>query len=295
MIFDPKSPAAKSPVEGPALNWAAEQLGVPAESPPEVCTAAFLRRLADEDFMPPQRLRQAWEIATGKSCEESRSLPWIDAAVEEELSNKIEDFAQLLYYVPLEQRSAHWERLYADARRWPRLEARLQQLKLGLADDFAPQPPLSPLETRLIQWIRELSTLPLEERAQLTAAADSARRFPGQRSSALAESCPAVAKETLHFHCRTCRSRFALAVGQLGVRKRPKQLHRTGPAQVRSVRSLRQIRSVLPKAAEVGGISFRWRSYSSKQPGEGFFVTPNEPPRNNYNYYSPPGHRRNRI
>jgi len=161
MISEPNPPP-----DGRTSTWAAEQLGVPPESAPEVCTTAFLRRLAEEDFVPPPRLRQAWEFAARGSSEGRPTLPWLDSAAEEDLRGRVEEFAGQFFNLPPEQRSALWERLYADARRWPRLETRLRQLKPGLTVEFAPLPALGVREAKLIQWIRELFPLPLDERAQ---------------------------------------------------------------------------------------------------------------------------------
>jgi hypothetical protein len=160
MISDPKSAS-----DGRAKAWAAEQLGVPSESPPEVCTAAFLRRLADEDFVPPPRLREAWELAARGSSDDGPAMRWLDTTAEAELSGRVEEFAAQFFNLPPEQRSAHWERLYADARRRHRLETRLRRLKPGLAIEFKPERALSLREAKLVQWIRELFPLPPEQRA----------------------------------------------------------------------------------------------------------------------------------
>ena len=151
--------------DGRALKWAAAQLGVPPESSPEVCTTAFLRRLAEEDFVPPPRLKDAWQFVTRGSSDSRPALPWIDSDAESELSGRIEEFAGQFFNLPPEQRSAHWERLYAEAQQWPRLETRLRRLKPGLTIEFKPLPTLSLREAKLIQWIRELFPLPMEERA----------------------------------------------------------------------------------------------------------------------------------
>ena len=152
-------------LDGRALAWSLQQLGMPPGNAPEICTAAFLQRVADEDFVPPPRLREAWECAV-RGCSNSGPVSrWLESNAETEVGSRIEEFARQFFNLPPEQRSAQWERLYADAQSWPRLETRLRQLRPGIAVEFTPLPALNLREARLIQFIRELFPLPPEQRA----------------------------------------------------------------------------------------------------------------------------------
>ncbi len=159
MIAEPKSSVAG------LAEWAAEQLSVPPDSSPQETTSAFLRRLAEEDFVPPPALRMAWEIASARWPAQRSPPAWLDEPRETELRGRIEQFAGQFFNLPPEQRKAQWERLAREAEQWPRLEIRLRRLEPGLNVDFKPLPKLGLREAKLIQLARELFPLAPEARA----------------------------------------------------------------------------------------------------------------------------------
>jgi hypothetical protein len=114
-----------SPAE---LGWAAEQLGVSAESSAEAVRSAFLRELEPFDFVPPEPVQQAFHALTRRA-----PAPLVAAEAETTLRGEVEAFAESFFTLPCTERQSQWRDLNARAETFPAVKARLQQLRLGLA------------------------------------------------------------------------------------------------------------------------------------------------------------------
>jgi hypothetical protein len=122
-------------------RWAAAQLGVAPDASPEEARSAFLRRLPEEDFVPPA----AWAWAVRVLCGD-RPGPWQSAAdaeaaraAGEGLRDEVEEFAGRFWALQPAERRARWDGLVARAAFSPPLRARLDAVAAGL-DVPAPGP-----------------------------------------------------------------------------------------------------------------------------------------------------------
>jgi hypothetical protein len=104
---------------GEPRAWAAEILGTSPDGAPAEFTAALLRRLVEEDFVPPPVFRMAWETAVRPGAEGCR-LPPLEQFCEERLSVEIEQFAGQFFTIPRPQRVQRWQLLFDRAERFPR-------------------------------------------------------------------------------------------------------------------------------------------------------------------------------
>ncbi len=154
----------KLPSELSKRAWAAEVLGTAAYGAPADFTAAFLRRLAEEDFVPPTDLRSAWE-AVRSNADSSRRLPAFERSVEEQLQAAIEEFAARFFALPRPKRVERWHALFVRAKDLPGCRARLEALQPGLKIDPNELGPLEPQVAALAKASMELFVLPPSRRA----------------------------------------------------------------------------------------------------------------------------------
>src|SRR5581483_6909525 len=114
----PRDPAAR----------AAAALGLSPGATPAELTAAFLRRLPAEGYVPPE----AW--AAGLNAAAGTGLPVTPAAATDEAARLAEDvgaFAALFWLLPPATRRARWQALTARRPGWP-VALRLAALEPGL-------------------------------------------------------------------------------------------------------------------------------------------------------------------
>jgi hypothetical protein len=148
--------------------WAAEQLGVGPQTPPEEVRAAFLRSLPQRDFVPPASVRQALRILAPVKPSGLPSLPSDDSdflAREGELRAEIERFAVEFFNLGLGRRQQRWQELY-DRCSWSQtLGARLRALVPGLKVDRNCLASAGPYRRRLAHYVCDLFLLRPAERA----------------------------------------------------------------------------------------------------------------------------------
>ena len=108
------------------MAWAAEQLEADSESSPQEFTIALLRRAEEEDFVPPPTVREAWEIATGRSTETPRE---VDTEIEQQLHGQIENFAREFFDLSPADRNRTSQQLADSAQPFPKLAMRLEALQ----------------------------------------------------------------------------------------------------------------------------------------------------------------------
>ncbi len=115
--------------------WAREQLQLDSSVPSDQARPAFLRRLSDEDFVPPTHLPYALAVLEGRarapgSNEEGTLVEVIDRQRE-----RIEEFAGRFFAIPIGERREQWLELKADCEGAPTLVHRLDRLEPGLELD----------------------------------------------------------------------------------------------------------------------------------------------------------------
>ncbi len=142
--------------------WAAERLGIRPDSSARDFSVALLSRVEEDDFVPPLVVRQAWEVAVGKQASEPFPL---DELLEDELHSDVENFARQFFEMPVPDRVRAWRQLFEQAASWPRLKARLTNLRPGLQVEFPAVSAKNPHAQELIASARELFILPPAQRA----------------------------------------------------------------------------------------------------------------------------------
>jgi hypothetical protein len=145
------------------LRWAAAELGVRPDAPPEEVRAAFLRRLADEEFVPPPSWRWAVEALTRRGPDgpsEARADAEASRAEEERLREEVEAFTEQFWALAPAERGSSWQHLAARCGFSPPLRARLEQLRPGLDAGPAPRDGTEPPEVvELAAHIQDLFVL----------------------------------------------------------------------------------------------------------------------------------------
>src|SRR5437870_4373578 len=91
-------------------EWAADQLDLDAAARPEEVRAQFLRRLPDEDFLPPLAWQEAAALLDGLPAP---ATPPEDAVAEmaESLREEVESFAGQFFALRPDERRARWQTL----------------------------------------------------------------------------------------------------------------------------------------------------------------------------------------
>jgi hypothetical protein len=157
-----------SPRDEPATRWAAEELGVAAGAAPDVVRGAFLRRLAETDFVPPPAALRAYRhLAEGRPLRaENACAEHVLLAEEDRLRTEVEDFAEQFFTLAPPERRQRWLALTERCRWSPPLAARLLGLEAGLGVDLSEVPDADPLAARLARQVGELFVLRPADRAQ---------------------------------------------------------------------------------------------------------------------------------
>lgn len=151
------------------LRWAAEQLEVSPDASPDEVRAAWLRRLAEDDFVPSSDSRQALEVFLQRHPEGGWLARADEAAAqweEEQLRAEVEAFAAEFWNLSVEERRQRWENLAERCAFAPALRVRMDQLGTGL-DIVAPLPRNDARVSELVEHVRELFVLRPGPRARL--------------------------------------------------------------------------------------------------------------------------------
>jgi hypothetical protein len=121
----------KPEVHAVARRWAAELLGVQENASSVEAKRAYLLKLRECDFLPPQSLRRALRILDGSLVPAKPDEEWF---VEEEdrLRAEVASFAQEFFALPMTKRRERWAALLSRCQIVPPLMARLLALKPGL-------------------------------------------------------------------------------------------------------------------------------------------------------------------
>jgi hypothetical protein len=152
----------KTPPPDPRLAWAAERLDTAPAGRSGDFTVGLLRRVEEEDFVPPPIVRQAWEVAMGKAAADPAPL---DELLEENQRAEIEAFASRFFEIAPADRNRTWRRLANEAARWPRLKVRLESLHPGLNVEFPEISARKPEVRDLLNAAKELFVLQPDRRA----------------------------------------------------------------------------------------------------------------------------------
>jgi hypothetical protein len=110
--------------------WAADQLQVDTNAPPEHVRAAYLRQVQHENGAPNLTAREALLILTGRTNAARPALA-LEAA-EEALRREVDDFASRFFSLAIAERTAEWENLKARGQGFVRVDARLTALRPGI-------------------------------------------------------------------------------------------------------------------------------------------------------------------
>lgn len=151
------------PPPTPLARAAAGALGLAPDAGPDAGRAAFLSRLADDDFVPPAAVREA-AAALGAVPNSPGPRPALEAAAESALAAEVERFGADYWSVSPADRRARWDELTARATPFPRLAGRLAGLEVGL--DVVPPAPSDEKEAALAAAVVEL--YPLKPAARAT-------------------------------------------------------------------------------------------------------------------------------
>jgi hypothetical protein len=123
------------------LRWAADQLGLDAGASADEVRAAWMRQLAEEDFVPAGEGRRALAVLLGpaETLAVRRAEEAAAAEEEERLRDEVEAFAARFWEAPPTERRARWEDLSARCAFAPALRARLGLLEPGLGAIAVPR------------------------------------------------------------------------------------------------------------------------------------------------------------
>ena len=112
-------------------QWAARQLGLPADVTRKAVQADFLRRLPAEEFVPPACWQQALGVLTDRPVDAGlgEQAAWDD---EESLREQVEAFAVQFFQLDPEHRTARWRDLSSRCAALPPLRLRLHLLGQAL-------------------------------------------------------------------------------------------------------------------------------------------------------------------
>ncbi len=117
------------------LRWAAGQLEVAADASADDVRAAWLRRLEEDDFVPPDEAR--WALAAlldrqPKGAAQEHADRAASLAEEDELRQEVDAFAGHFWDLPPPQRRGRWQELRQRCAFSAALRGRLQLLEAGL-------------------------------------------------------------------------------------------------------------------------------------------------------------------
>ena len=112
--------------------WAREQLELDESATPAEARQAYLRRLRNEDFLPPAHLPYAHAVLERPDRPPGVNQEYVVAEIEERRRSRVEEFARVFFRIPVEERREQWARLKADCRAEPALVERLNRLEPGL-------------------------------------------------------------------------------------------------------------------------------------------------------------------
>jgi hypothetical protein len=133
---------------------------------PEAARTAFLRQLAEQDFVPTAALLQAYRTSAGRvlaGAEEAGGEA--AAALENGLRDEVEEFAAQFFTLALADRQRRWEALTARCENYATLDARLRSLESALSLDVGVPAGESPQVAQLAAFLGELFTLRPANRA----------------------------------------------------------------------------------------------------------------------------------
>ena len=150
--------------------WAREQLDLEETSTPANVRRAYMQRLSDEDFMPPAHLPYALAVLEGRAGPPGANEETVWADVGDRQRQRVEEFAQQFFQIPVANRREQWLRLKTDCAKASALVERLNRLEPGLALDPHGLAVADPHVRELIQEASKIFVLRPFEAAQARAA-----------------------------------------------------------------------------------------------------------------------------
>ncbi len=150
--------------------WAREQLHLSESSTSADARQAYLKRLNDEDFLPPAHLPYALAVLEGKAEAPGANEEAVWPEVGDRQRQRVEEFARRYLQIPIDDRIDQWLKLKADCRDVPALADRLDRLEPALPLDPNSLAVADPDVRELMQEASKIFVLRPFEAAQARAA-----------------------------------------------------------------------------------------------------------------------------
>jgi len=150
--------------------WAREQLELGEAVPSDEARRAFLQRLNDEDFLPPESLPYALTVLEGRAGPPGVNEDAVGAEFGDRRRQRVEEFARTFFQIPIDRRREQWLHWKAECEDDAALTNRLDRLEPGLALDPNGLAPADPNVRKLIQEASKIFVLRPFEAAQARAA-----------------------------------------------------------------------------------------------------------------------------
>lgn len=113
-------------------GWAVAQLDLGRDAAPAEVRAALLRRLAEDDFVPPLRRHLAARILLDPAYASAAALRHVSGEKEDRLRTEVDSFAADFFKLQPAARRQRWQELTACCAFTPPLAARVRELEEGL-------------------------------------------------------------------------------------------------------------------------------------------------------------------
>jgi hypothetical protein len=114
-------------------SWAARQVGLSPDAPPDEVRGALLREVTRDGFAPPPERHAAWQALCTPP---GTPPPEVLLAAEARLRGEVDDFAAEFFATPVAARQQRWQELSARCAPSPPLAARLAALQPALGLDL---------------------------------------------------------------------------------------------------------------------------------------------------------------
>lgn len=121
-----------TPPTDPLRQWAANLLGLPPDTTRDEARTAILRRLPEEQFLPPTDWRSAWDVLATPPSAAMPSSPIAWYVEDGQLRRQLAEFVDKFWEHELVERRQHWQELLDRAAEHPLVVARLRRLEPGL-------------------------------------------------------------------------------------------------------------------------------------------------------------------
>jgi hypothetical protein len=145
-------------------SWAARQVGLSPDAPPDVVRGALLREVTRADFVPPPERHAAWQAVCAPP---GTPPPEMLLAEESRLRGEVDDFAAAFFATPVAARQQRWQALSAQCAFSPPLTARLAALQPALGLELRLEDVGNPRTAQLASHVAGLFVLaPVARAAQ---------------------------------------------------------------------------------------------------------------------------------